>query len=50
MLSSQVPKYRMREAGERLRVFTDSKFKVDQQSDRAGQILQTYGPGGQKQK
>lgn len=43
LLSRQVPKYKMREIAERLRVFADSKFKVDQQNDRAGQVLQPYG-------
>lgn len=41
LLSCQVPKYKMREIGERPRVFAD-KFKVDQQNDRAGQVLQPY--------
>lgn len=40
LLSGQVPKHRLREVGEKLRVFTDGKFKVDQWSDRVGQILQ----------
>lgn len=49
LLSGQVPKYKMREIGERPRVFADSKFKVDQQNERAGQLLQPYG-GRVKQK
>lgn len=46
LLSGQVPKYKMREIGETPRVFADSKFKVDQQNDRAEQLLQPWGGGG----
>lgn len=33
LLLGQMPKFRMREVGERPRVFVDSKLKVDEQSD-----------------